>query len=120
MVQRDRLRERVKYLERFRPMTSKLQGLAQAIGAVHHDLDAQAEGLLKKLDAVKVRGTNAFKGAHARLDASALQIADVEKLVADLEQTNGGPSLDGSKESSDETPKEQAWTGNHSAPLVKE
>jgi hypothetical protein len=108
-VQRDRLRERVAFLEGKRSMTPKVQGVASALAKLHHSLDARAGQLLDRIAKVDAAGDAAFKKANGRLDVSDAALAEVEKLVADLEQTNGGPSLDGSEKPSKEP--EASWGG---------
>jgi hypothetical protein len=113
MVQRARLRERIVYLEK-RIMTPKVQGVASALAKLQHNLDARAGKFLDRIEGLDKKSDETFKKAHSRLDEAEQPLADIDKVIDALaEQTNGGPSLDGSAESSDEPAKEpQASWGN--------
>jgi hypothetical protein len=81
-------------------MSMKLRGLTSSLAQLHHDLDAQAEKLTDRIAVTKDRGAAVFAQAHKRLDGAAQDLAEVDKLLSDLENTNGGPILDDSSESS--------------------
>jgi hypothetical protein len=86
--------------ERINAMTPKLAGVASAMAKLHHGLDARAEKLLARIETAERRGDEAFKKAHGKLDAADTAVGEVETFIAQLECTNGGPTLDGSPESS--------------------
>ena len=102
----------VAFRKRTNPMTPKVQGIASAMAKLRHNLDDRAEKLLTRIENVDKRGATAFGKAHGNLDASEASLADVEKFVADLEDSNGAPS-DGSQGSSVE-PKD-SWKGDKKA-----
>jgi hypothetical protein len=125
-VQRDRLRERISLLEqRVSLVTPKLAAIRQQLGLLQSDVDSQSQGILNKIEAARVRTKTVFAGTHAKVDkamkAVADQVGDINEFLDGLEQTNGGPSLDGSAESS-EAPSKQAdsnepaasWSANKS------
>ncbi len=82
-------------------MSIKLRGVTSALAKLHHDLDAQAEKLVDRIETTQARGSAVFAEAHKRLDGAAQDLTDVDKLLSDLEASNGGPTLDGSSESSE-------------------
>jgi hypothetical protein len=86
-------------------MSVKLRGVTAALAKLHHDLDLQAEKLTDRIVTTQERGSAVFAQAHKRLDGAASDLAEVDKLLSDLENTNGGPTLDGSSESSEQHPQ---------------
>lgn len=82
-------------------MSIKLRGVTSALAKLHHDLDQQAEKLTNRIVSTQEHGTAVFAQAHRRLDGAASDLAEVDKLISELEAGNGGPTLDGSSESSE-------------------
>jgi hypothetical protein len=89
-------------------MSMKLRGVTASLAKLHHDLDLQAEKLTDRIVSTQDRGNAVFAQAHKRLDGAASELAEVDKLLSDLEQSNGGPTLDGSSESSGQHPQD-SW-----------
>jgi hypothetical protein len=73
-------------------MSLKLRGVTASLAKLHHNLDLHAEKLESRIVDAQARGDAVF--------AQARDLADVDKLLSDLEQSNGGPTLDDSAESS--------------------
>ena len=91
-------------------MSIKLRGLTAAIDKLHHDLDAQAEKLMTRVATTQDRGATVFAQVHKRLDGAAKDLDDVNNLLSDLENTNGGPSLDDSSGSSELQQPAASWS----------
>jgi hypothetical protein len=90
-------------------MSVKLRGVTAALAKLHHDLDLQAEKLTDRIVNTQDRGNAVFASAHKRLDSAAQDLAEVDKLISDLENSNGGPTLDDSSESSAQHPQ-ASWS----------
>lgn len=82
-------------------MSVKLRGATAALAKLHHDLDLQAEKLTGRIATTQDRGNTVFAQAHKRLDGAASDLDEVDKLISDLEGSNGGPTLGDSSESSE-------------------
>lgn len=89
-------------------MSLKLRGVTASLAKLHHNLDLQAEKLETRISDAQQRGDAVFAQAHKRLDDAGRDLAEVDKLLSDLENTNGGPTLDGSSESSEQHPQD-SW-----------
>lgn len=90
-------------------MSLKLRGVTDALAKLHHDLDLQAEKLTGRISTTQDRGNAVFAQAHKRLDGAASDLDQVDKLLSDLENTNGGPTLDDSSESSEPQHPQASW-----------
>jgi hypothetical protein len=93
-------------------MSLKLRGVTAALARLHHDLDLQAEKLTDRITSTQDRGNAVFAQAHKRLDGAAQDLDEVNKLISDLENTNGGPISDGSDGSSEVSQPHASWSQN--------
>lgn len=78
-------------------MTPDFRSVPLRLAKLQHNLNARAQKLNEKMDGLESRAEGAFGKAHAQLDVAESAVADVTKFVDDLEQSNGGPTLDGSQ-----------------------
>jgi len=94
-------------------MNPKLRGIAGAMAKLNHGLEARAEKLLTRIGDAETRGEATFATAHRQIDEAEAALADVDKFMSDLAGANGGPTLDGSQESSVSPRDEPAksWAG---------
>jgi hypothetical protein len=89
-------------------MSLKLRGVTASLARLHHNLDLHAEKLESRIADAQQRGDAVFAQAHKRLDDAGRDLAEVDKLLSDIEQSNGGPILDDSSESSGQHPQD-SW-----------
>jgi hypothetical protein len=83
--------------------TPKLQGLAEAMKKLEHDLEDGAGKLMVKVDALGPRGQAALAKGHQKVDSKAALIGEIETFVTALEGANGGDPLDDSSNTSDQS-----------------
>jgi hypothetical protein len=99
------LKLRLEYLKRHpellkeRKMTPKLQGALQALEMLKHDVESDAEEIVKKVSDLQSRRKVVRDKTHGKLDAAGNSIGDIEDFVSALEGSNGAP-LDNSSGSS--------------------
>lgn len=74
-------------------MTPKFKGLASALGQMQHDLEAQAEAMLADIAVTSVDANNAFAKAQQKIVEAKTAVADVKAFIAELEGSNGGPTV---------------------------
>lgn len=77
-------------------MTPNLRGVAPALAKLHREFDDRAGKFLARVEATQSRGATVFAQAHQRLDAADGALNEVNALLDEVTQTNGGPSLDSS------------------------
>lgn len=90
---------RLKYERRV--MTPNIKGLSSALAKMKHDLDTEAGKLITKVESAGARGLAAIKSGHIVVDNAMEAVKEVEDFAKSLEGANGGPTLDGSQESSE-------------------
>lgn len=81
-------------------MNPKFHGVASAIAKLNHSLEAQSEKLLDRIEATSSKSDVVFKQAHASLDQAETALSDVNTMLDQVAASNGGPTSDGSAESS--------------------
>lgn len=82
-------------------MSVKLRAALDAAQKFYHDVDTDSEKFINRVAGMHVRRQDTFIKAHKTLDGAVANLDEVDKLMSDLAQTNGGPTLDDSKESSE-------------------
>lgn len=82
-------------------MTPKLQGLAEAMKKLEHELEDGAGKVMARVEALGPRGQAALAKSHERLDAKAAIVGEIEGFVTTLEGANGGDPLDDSSDTSE-------------------
>lgn len=87
--------------------TPKLQGLAEAMKKLEHDLEDGAGKLMVKVEALRPRGEAALTKGHQRMDAKIALVGEIETFVTALEGANGGDPLDDLSNTSDQSQPEQ-------------
>lgn len=96
-------------------MTPNIKGLSSALAKMKHDLDTEAGKLISKVEDAGARGLAAIKQGHAVVDAALADVKEVEDFAKSLIGANGGPTLDGSQESSAASGTEgepgKSWAG---------
>lgn len=90
----------VQFSVKRKPMTPDFRSVPLRLAKLQHSLNARAQKLHEKMEGLEARAEGAFGKAHAQLDVAESAVADVDKFVSDVEQTNGGPILDDSQGSS--------------------
>lgn len=82
-------------------MTPNVKGLGGALAKLKHDLEMQASSALSEMTALSQRATEAIGKAKQKIADTKAAVEEIETFVSDDEGSNGGPSLDGSSESSE-------------------
>lgn len=76
-------------------MTPNFKGIASAFDKLKSKADERARRSLVKMGDIDARLDPAFDKLDAKLIGTDAEIADIEQMVVELEQSNGGPTLDG-------------------------
>lgn len=91
-------------------MVPKFAGLSQALGLMRHELETQAEDLMKDITSTTAEAKDTFGQAKAEVTKAKAAVADVKAFVAELQGGNGGPTLSDSSASSDQSQVERLTT----------
>jgi hypothetical protein len=82
-----------------RRMTPRFRGVTQALSKLQHDLDYDADKLMRRIADADTRRERAFAKSHGAVDAASNTLAEIEEFVSDLERTNAGPLEDAPRSS---------------------
>lgn len=93
-------------------MTPKLAGLSSALATLRDSLEGQAASLVDRADAANNRMKAAMAKATAQMAATEQAVADIEAFANSLEGANGGPSLSGSSDTSDQSQEPERLSVN--------
>jgi hypothetical protein len=81
-------------------MTPKLRGVRASMDKLRHALEVDAEKLTTRIESADAKRNAVFTASHGVLDGVERDLKEVEDFMSDMEKSNGGPTLDGSEESS--------------------
>lgn len=89
-------------------MSVKLRAALDAVQKFYHEVELDSDKVVKRVGDMHERRKTVFSGTHKQLDGAMKNLDEVEALMSDLEKSNGGPTLDGSSESSGQHPQD-SW-----------
>lgn len=73
-------------------MTPKFKGVADAMKKLAHELDADAEALLGKVERTHARRRAVFGKANERIDGAHAELGAVDGYLDEIEKSNAGPA----------------------------
>jgi hypothetical protein len=73
-------------------MTPKLAGVAQAFNLLKHNIEADAEELLQRINTANDRRASVKDKSHSALDTANNGMKDIEDFLESMEGTNGSPN----------------------------
>ena len=76
-------------------MTPKLQGALQALKMLQHDVEADADEVIRKAADLQERRRAAKTRTHAAMDSAGSSLGEIEEFVSALEGDNGAPNSSG-------------------------
>lgn len=92
-------------------MSVKLRAALDAVQKFYHEVEVDSDKVVQRVEDMHARRKTVFSGTHKQLDGAMKNLDEVESLMSDLEQSNGGPTLDGSSESSEPQHPQASWGG---------
>ena len=100
-------------------MTPKYRGMLEELKKLQNNCDRDAEDFLGAIQSADARRIRTFADSKTKLNRNINATLDgMNEFFADLEKTNGGPTLDGSAGSpqpaaaAESNEPSASWTGN--------
>ena len=81
-----------RYRKGDRPLTPNVRGIASALDKLKSKADERARRSLVKMQDIDARLDPAFDKLDAKLVETNAEVSNIEQMVVEIEQSNGGPT----------------------------